>query len=89
MKIRKFPKIKRQKERGRFLFKEQWYSICSMHFAHNETCTLCNTGHWRNVFVGKITSFVYKVAPSVWRFWANFSFKKKLGMRFDRFDDLP
>ena len=35
--------------RGKFIFKERWYSICSMHQEYDETCHMCRTGTWNNV----------------------------------------
>ena len=77
MKVRKFKKPNRFKERGKFIFKEQWYSLCGIHFIHDDNCTLCNSGSWQNVFIGKISSFFYKTMPKVWIFLVNFSFGKK------------
>lgn len=58
--------------RGRFLFKEEFYSICSAHM-HSEgiDCKLCETGSWHNVYMLKASQLVYKISPSLWRWWAN------------------
>ena len=62
------------KTRGKWLNKEEWYSICSR--AHNinhydPSCDLCQCGSWRNVFLGKISHAFYVVSPFLWRIWAN------------------
>ena len=29
-----------------------WFSICSKHRSHDETCNLCNAGQWYKVKIG-------------------------------------
>lgn len=77
MKVRKLPNYRKFKERGRFLFKEQWYSICSMHANHDDDCELCNTGTWKNIYMSVFSSFVFKHFPKFWVFWVNFNFFHK------------
>jgi len=35
--------------RGKFIWKERWYSICSIHGRYHEDCFMCRTGTWENV----------------------------------------
>jgi hypothetical protein len=59
------------KYKGKFIFKKQWYSICSMHYEYKEDCNCCNTGTWENIFIHKIGSFIYKKFPKFWIWWMN------------------
>ena len=59
------------KTRGKGIFKEEWYSICSAHYEHNENCELCNKGMWVNVIKHKIGSFIYDHFPNIWRWYVN------------------
>lgn len=77
MKVRKLPNKRKLKERGKFIFKEEWYSLCSMHNVYDNDCPLCNTGSWRNIYIGKISSFFFKYFPKFWVFWVNFNYFHK------------
>ena len=58
--------------RGKLWWKEEWYSICSMHGGnHQEDCNMCNTGNWVNVWMHNIGSIIYKLFPNLWRWWVN------------------
>lgn len=59
------------KYRKKGIFKEVWFSICSMHYHHDQTCDLCNSGRWVNVIRYKLSSLVYKISPKFWRWWVN------------------
>jgi len=59
------------RERGKGFRKERWYSFCSMHIDYDEKCPRCCAGSWENVWVGYFSSFVYKVAPRLWKWWVN------------------
>ena len=61
----------RLKSRGRWLFRQEFYSICSMHFESQDDCNMCNAGSWKNVYAVKLSHILYKVSPSLWRLWAN------------------
>ena len=64
-------KSTRLRTRGRFLTKEVWYSICSIHQEYKEDCKMCNTGTWNNVITSKISSLIYNLFPSFWSWWVN------------------
>lgn len=57
--------------KGKFLFKKEWYSICSRHQQYESTCNICNHGSWRNVFLSKISHFVFKYFPKFWIYVVN------------------
>jgi hypothetical protein len=62
--------------RGRGIFKEQWYSICSEHGVASKNCIRCECGHWTNICWQKITYSLYKLFPKVWVWWVNRGIKK-------------
>jgi hypothetical protein len=57
--------------RGRGLFIEDFYSLCSAHREWNPECKRCAAGMWHNRWVHMAGSFVYAVWPWLWRKWAN------------------
>ncbi len=57
--------------RRKLLKKEIWFSICSRHAVYDENCKMCNTGSWKNAIKYKISLLIYKLFPSLWRWWAN------------------
>ena len=57
--------------RGKYFKKEIWFSYCSRHQEYNEDCNICNIGTWENVIHYKITSLIYKISPSIWRWLVN------------------
>lgn len=62
---------RKRRTRGWWLFKEQWSSICSRHYEYNPNCHLCNAGDWTNVPALWFSSLVFKLCPSLWRWWVN------------------
>lgn len=59
------------KTRGKGIFKETWYSFCSIHSVYNENCPICNHGSWVNNFKHNISSFIYDHFPNLWRWYVN------------------
>lgn len=59
--------------KGSWPFKQTWYSLCSRHMMNyeDETCHMCQSGHWRYDVVHSISSFVYKNWPNFWIWWVN------------------
>lgn len=57
--------------RNKGIKKEIWFSICSKHALYNENCNMCNTGSWKNAIKYKISSLIYDLFPSLWRWWIN------------------
>jgi len=72
--------------RGKFFWKYEWYSICSVHYNHDPNCNMCTTGHWVNVWGHFFSGIVYKICPPIWRFFINLPPKKK--NFWDNFDKL-
>jgi len=57
--------------RGWGPFKENWVSICSMHYEYQSTCELCRAGYWHNNLRWWLGHQVYKYTPRLWRWWVN------------------
>lgn len=48
-----------------------WYSLCSMHREYEPNCRLCNAGHWAFEPGARLGRLTFKLAPNLWRKWAN------------------
>lgn len=48
-----------------------WYSICSRHQDYEPNCRLCNRGNWVFEPGAKVSRLALKLAPNLWRKWAN------------------
>lgn len=59
------------KEKGDFFWKKRWFSICSIHYSHNDECNICKKGYWINVWKYNISSFIFKINPKFWICWVN------------------
>jgi hypothetical protein len=57
--------------RGRGLFREQFFSLCSKHGTPQDDCKLCRTGSWSNVLKHKLGHLFFKWSPRLWRWWVN------------------
>jgi len=68
---------RQMKTKGKFFWKYKWYSICSMHYNHDPNCNMCNCGTWTNVWTHAIGSVIYKLFPSLWRWYMNLPFNKR------------
>lgn len=62
---------RRRRLRGKFFWKEEFYSICSRHFNWREDCPLCQKGEWINLWVHHVSSMVHDWAYPVWYWWVN------------------
>jgi len=62
---------RRTPTRGKGLFREEWYSICSVHYRYQKTCNNCKAGDWHNVVSVWFGQQVFEYMPNVWRWWAN------------------
>lgn len=72
--------------KGKYFWKCEWYSICSMHYNHDPNCNMCTTGHWVNTWKHVVSGALYKVWPFLWRFLVNLPPKKN--KFWDNFDKL-
>jgi len=66
------------KTRGFGPWRYEWYSICSKHYHHKDTCNLCQAGSWVNVYEHAITSYICKADYPLWLWWVNDSKYPKL-----------
>ena len=66
------------KNKNKFFYR--WYSICSAHHPSQpeEFCKNCNTGSWEFKPTIFISHQVYKYFPSLWRWWSNLKWNRKL-----------
>jgi hypothetical protein len=60
---------KKLKTKGKLFWKKEWYSICSIHRQYKEDCGMCNTGHYVNVWMNKISNFIFRNFPELWRWY--------------------
>jgi hypothetical protein len=59
------------RKRGRGWSAETFYSICSKHRNYDPLCHSCQCGEWMHDGVHSIEHVVFKVAPWLWRWFAN------------------
>jgi hypothetical protein len=59
------------KTKGKFIFKKQFYSYCSMHFDEDKDCFACQHGQWSNIILDKIGHFIFKHFPKLWIWYVN------------------
>ncbi len=57
--------------KGRFLWKKEWYSLCSAHQEFNADCNTCKSGRWVNTTGQAISIFIFNISPGFWRWWVN------------------
>ena len=48
------------RSRNRFLFKEEFYSICSRHQYPKDDCNMCNSGQWCNIYIRVVDHFIHE-----------------------------
>lgn len=65
------PAPRSERIRGRGLFREHWFSICSRHRYFDSGCKLCQHGLWMNIWRHRFCYLVFKLAPRFWQWWAN------------------
>ena len=70
--------------RGRFIWREEFYSICSKHQKNKSDCDMCSVGSWTNVYKQRIGHLVFRLVPGIWRWNAN---RKGLEMEMRDSDD--
>ena len=58
--------------RGKLWWKEEWYSICSMHGGiHLKDCHMCNAGGWYNVWEHNFQVVLYRISHKLWIWYIN------------------
>lgn len=65
------PNPEMQETRGRWLMREEWYSVCSAHHSPRKDCPRCQSGHWVNIAAHNVEHAIYVCAPRLWRWWTN------------------
>lgn len=60
------------KDKGALWWKRRWISVCSMHQKSQWSCSICQTGHWSNVWAMALSRAVFFVAPKFWIAWVNY-----------------
>lgn len=48
------------KTKGKFFWKQTWFSYCSRHQEYDSECKLCNSGRWSYNWLAAISAFCYK-----------------------------
>ena len=59
------------RQRRKWIFKQQWYSICSAHYRYDENCPRCRVGQWHNVYIVKIDHWFYANVYWLWHWCHN------------------
>jgi len=57
--------------RGKFIFKESWWSYCSAHQTYDENCEICQSGNWHNNIMVAFSGFVHDHWYGLWYWWVN------------------
>lgn len=70
--------------RGEGLDRQEFYSLCSMHYDSDPNCHMCNTGHWYYVNRRKAWHIIFKLCPGLWRLFANTKKNKEKFLNFDK-----
>lgn len=58
----------RQLTKGWGPWKQTWFSICSMHYYHDDNCNMCTHGIWYFNIKSKISNYIFKKLPRFWKF---------------------
>lgn len=59
------------RSRGHLFWKQEWYSICSMHHDYKEDCHICNAGTWENIILIKISGWFHDHFYKLWFWYVN------------------
>ncbi len=60
------------KDRGKYFWKERWFSLCSAHKIYNKECSTCNVGTWENVWRISIEKVVFIISPKFYKWLLKF-----------------
>jgi hypothetical protein len=63
--------------KGLLFWKYEWYSICSVHYNHNEHCKMCTSGGWVHCWSHIVSSLIYKLFPKLWIWYMNLPHRKR------------
>lgn len=70
--------------RYRWPFTQRWYSLCSRHYVHDDSCDLCRAGQFHSDTVLAFSGFMWRRFPRFWGWWSNLPFVKWRTARFLR-----
>ena len=60
------------RDKGRFFWRERWFSLCSAHQQYNKECKTCNVGMWENVWRNNIEKLVFIISPKLYKWLLKF-----------------
>ena len=60
------------RDKGRFFWKERWFSLCSAHQEYKKECNTCNIGTWENVWKTNIEKVVFIISPKLYKWILKF-----------------
>jgi hypothetical protein len=60
------------RDKGRFFWRERWFSLCSAHQQYNKECKTCNVGMWENVWRTNIEKLVFIISPKIYKWLLKF-----------------
>lgn len=59
-------------DKGKYFYKERWFSMCSVHQQYNKECPTCNIGTWENVWRTNIEKLVFIISPKLYKWLLKF-----------------
>lgn len=60
------------RDKGKYFWKERWFSICSTHQKYNKECNTCNVGTWENVWRTNIEKVIFTISPKLYKWLLKF-----------------
>ena len=60
------------RDKGKYFWKEKWFSICSTHQKYNKECNTCNVGTWENVWRTNIEKVIFTISPKLYKWLLKF-----------------
>lgn len=61
----------RHLEKGWGPWRCEWWSVCSVHYVHQNACVQCQAGTWINMTTHSVDKLVWRHAPRVALWWHN------------------
>ena len=60
------------RDKGKYFWKERWFSLCSTHQTYNKECRTCNVGTWENVWRTNIEKVIFTISPKLYKWLLKF-----------------
>ena len=60
------------RDKGKYFWKERWFSLCSAHQKYNKECNTCNVGTWENVWRTNIEKVIFTISPKLYKWLLKF-----------------